>query len=206
MTLTVGFDLDMTLIDSRPGVASTMREVAGRTGFPIDADLVVSRLGPPLEQELAHWVPAERVTETSHLYREIYRDLGAGTLAMPGAVEALAAVRAAGGRSVVVTAKREDLARLCLAAVDLPVDSVAGWMWGAGKGPALRDFGASVYVGDHVLDVAAARAAGALAVAVVTGGTCAKELLDAGADVVLDDLRAFPGWLSGHLLEMRLTS
>ncbi len=48
--------------------------------------------------------------------------------------------------------------------------------------------------------------AGALAVAVVTGGTSAKELLDAGADVVLDDLRAFPGWLSGHLLETRLTS
>ncbi|NUV50253.1 HAD family hydrolase, partial [Streptomyces sp. CAI-78] len=44
----VGFDLDMTLIDSRPGIGAAYRVLAAETGVPIDVDLVVSRLGPPL--------------------------------------------------------------------------------------------------------------------------------------------------------------
>ena len=51
----------MTLIDSRAGVAATMRALIDETGAPIDADVVAARLGPPLEQELAMWVPADQV-------------------------------------------------------------------------------------------------------------------------------------------------
>ncbi|BFO22549.1 hypothetical protein SHKM778_89370 [Streptomyces sp. KM77-8] len=43
---TVGFDLDMTLIDSRPGIRACYLALAARTGAYIDADLAVSRLGP----------------------------------------------------------------------------------------------------------------------------------------------------------------
>ena len=51
--LVVGFDLDMTLIDSRPGVHATICALVAETGVLIDPDVVVARLGPPLEQELA---------------------------------------------------------------------------------------------------------------------------------------------------------
>jgi phosphoglycolate phosphatase len=53
-----------------------------------------------------------------------------------------------------------------------------------------KDFGgtATVLVGDTPLDVAAARATGARAVAVATGGTSADELAESGADAVLPDL------------------
>jgi len=53
-----------------------------------------------------------------------------------------------------------------------------------------RDFSgaATVLVGDTPLDVAAAQATGARAVAVATGGTKADELAESGADVVLPDL------------------
>lgn len=44
--LTVGFDLDMTLIDSRPGIKAAYEALVAETGTPIDTDLVVSRLGP----------------------------------------------------------------------------------------------------------------------------------------------------------------
>ncbi len=47
--LVVGFDLDMTLVDSRPGIAATLRALSAETGVFIDAELVVSRLGPTLE-------------------------------------------------------------------------------------------------------------------------------------------------------------
>src|SRR6266511_3871761 len=72
--LTVGFDLDMTLVDSRPGIAATYRVLSQRTGVAIDTDLVVSRLGPPLVHEMAHWFPAEQVAEAVEEYRALYSD------------------------------------------------------------------------------------------------------------------------------------
>ncbi|MBT2525411.1 HAD family hydrolase [Streptomyces sp. ISL-99] len=197
--LTVGFDLDMTLIDSRPGIKATYEALAAETGAYIDADLAITRLGPPLERELAFWFPEERIQEMCDRYREIYPTHAiTPTPAMPGAREAMAAVRAAGGRAVVVTAKHEPNAKLHLAHLGIDPDAVVGWLWAEAKAEALREHGASVYVGDHLGDVRGARAAGALSVAVPTGPCGAAELREAGADVVLDDLTAFPAWLAGY--------
>ena len=97
-TLVVGFDLDMTLIDSRPGVHATICALVAESGAVIDPDVVVARLGPPLEQELAHWVPADQIDPLADRYRELYAELGiAGTTALPGAAAALDAVRDSGG-------------------------------------------------------------------------------------------------------------
>ena len=70
--LTVGFDLDMTLIDSRPGIHAAYLALSAETGTYIDADLAVTRLGPPLEDELVHWFPDERIAEIGDRYREMY--------------------------------------------------------------------------------------------------------------------------------------
>ncbi|MGI5482154.1 HAD family hydrolase [Streptomyces lavendofoliae] len=200
--LTVGFDLDMTLIDSRPGIHATYRALSAETGVWIDADLAVTRIGPPLEQELAHWFPADRVGETGDRYREIYPAYAIGpTLAMPGAREAIQAVRAAGGRAIVVTAKHEPNAKLHLAHLGIEPDAVIGWLWAEAKAEALREHGARVYVGDHTGDVRGARAAGALAVSVPTGPCDADELRAAGADVVLPGLTAFPAWWDAYRAE-----
>src|SRR2546423_15398758 len=43
--LTVGFDLDMTLIDSRPGIAATYDALAAETGRGIDSAAPATRLG-----------------------------------------------------------------------------------------------------------------------------------------------------------------
>jgi phosphoglycolate phosphatase len=198
--LTVGFDLDMTLIDSRPGIRSAMLALAERTGTYIDADLAISRLGPPLADELINWFPADEVPAVADLYREMYPSFAvAATPAMPGAPEAIAAVRAAGGRAIVVTAKYEPNAKLHLAHLGIDADAVIGDLWAEQKAEALREEGASVYVGDHVGDVRGARTAEALSVAVATGPCDAEELRAAGADVVLADLTEFPRWLSDYL-------
>ncbi|MFJ1732432.1 HAD family hydrolase [Streptomyces sp. NPDC088254] len=198
-TLTVGFDLDMTLIDSRPGIHACYTALSERTGRPVDADLVVTRLGPPLADELVNWFPADEVDAVGDLYREIYPTVAiAPTLALPGAREAIAAVRAAGGKAVVVTAKYEPNAELHLAHLGIEPDALVGDLWAEGKAAALREHGADVYVGDHVGDVRGARAAGALSVAVATGPCDVRELTDAGADVVLGDLTEFPAWLAAY--------
>ncbi|SBT92014.1 HAD family hydrolase [Streptomyces sp. G1] len=196
---TVGFDLDMTLIDSRPGIHATYTALAERTGTYIDADLAVTRLGPPLVEEIANWFPAERVTEVAELYRAMYPEFAiAATPALPGAAEAVAAVQAAGGRAIVVTAKYEPNAKLHLAHLGIEPDAIIGDLWAERKAEALREHDASVYVGDHLGDIRGARAAGALSVAVATGPYDADALRAAGADVVLADLTRFPRWLESY--------
>ncbi|MEW1635134.1 HAD family hydrolase [Streptomyces sp. NPDC093801] len=194
--LTVGFDLDMTLIDSRPGIRAAWQALSAKTGAHIDADLAVTRLGPPLEEELAYWFPEEQIPAMRDLYREMYPTYAIEpTPAMPGAREAVKAVQALGGRAIVVTAKNEPNARQHLDHLGIEADAVIGWLWAEGKAEALREYGAQVYVGDHIGDVRGARKAGALSVAVTTGPCAASELREAGADVVLDDLTALPAWL-----------
>jgi phosphoglycolate phosphatase len=194
---TVGFDLDMTLIDSRPGIAATYRALAAATGVYVDADAAAGRLGPPLEQELRHWFPAEQVPEAVSRYRALYREHAIEpSVALPGAAQAVAAVHERGGRVLVVTAKRGDLAKLHIAHLGLPVDEVAGLAWLEGKARALRAAGAVGYVGDHVADMAAAQSAGVPGVGVATGPCTRADLLAAGASVVLDDLTGFPAWLA----------
>ena len=200
--LSVGFDLDMTLIDSRPGIKAAYEALAAETGTHIDAELAITRLGPPLELELAHWFPEEERAAAAERYRELYPRYAIGpTLAMPGAREAMEAVRGApgGGRAIVVTAKHQPNAEQHLAHVGIEPDSVTGWLWAEAKAEALREHGAAVYVGDHTGDVLGARTAGALSVAVATGPCGEDELRAAGADVVLPDLTAFPEWLDGYL-------
>lgn len=63
----------------------------------------------------------------------------------------------------------------------------------AGKTYARTDV---VVIGDTIRDVAAARACGAVAVAVATGSQDAATLRAAGADVVLDTLDGWPAWLA----------
>ncbi|AQS69023.1 HAD family hydrolase [Streptomyces pactum] len=197
--LTVGFDLDMTLIDSRPGIRACYLALTERTGTYVDADLAVTRLGPPLEEELANWFPADEIAATADLYREMYPTYAvAATPALPGAREAITAVRDAGGRAIVVTAKYEPNAKLHLAHLGIEPDAVIGDLWAEQKAVALREQGADVYVGDHLGDVRGARAAGAHSVAVASGPCSADELRAAGADVVLADLTRFPQWLAGY--------
>ncbi|WP_307537957.1 HAD family hydrolase [Streptomyces sp. V3I8] len=198
-SLTVGFDLDMTLIDSRPGIRACYQALSERTGVFIDADLAVTRLGPPLADELVNWFPAEQVETVADVYRAMYPTHAiTATPAMAGAREAIAAVRAAGGRAVVVTAKYEPNAKLHLSHLGIDADAVIGGLWAEGKAQALREYDAGVYVGDHTGDVRGARTAGALSVAVATGPCDEEELRAAGADVVLKDLLEFPDWLVTH--------
>ncbi len=197
--LTVGFDLDMTLIDSRPGIRACYEELAAATGVRIDAGLAVSRLGPPLEWELAHWFPEAEIPAMVDHYRAIYPAYAIDpSPAMPGAREAIAAVQAAGGRAIVVTAKNEPHAELHLRHLGIAPDAVVGRLWAEAKAEALRAYGASVYVGDHLGDVRGARTAGALSVTVPTGPCGADELRAEGADVILGDLTEFPAWLASY--------
>jgi phosphoglycolate phosphatase len=196
--LTVGFDLDMTLVDSRPGIRASMAALTRETGVPVDVEVVINRLGPKLEWELAHWFPAEQVAHACKRYRAHYWEhcVGAGTLLLPGARAAVDAVRASDGHVLVVTAKSESLAHRCLKTVGLKADVVVGHVYGDEKRDALTEHGATIYVGDTITDVKSALDASVTAVAVTTGPDDRAALLASGAHAVLGSLEEFPAWLT----------
>jgi uncharacterized protein len=203
--LAVGFDLDMTLIDTVPGFAATLRVLGEELGVEFPVEEMTTKLGPPLEHLLEPHLAAEAVAPAGDRFRALYVDHAVTpTPVLPGAHEALAAVRAQRGRVVLVTGKYPANAQRHVDHLGLDVDVLEGWVWGVGKAEVLKREGVSVYVGDHVHDVEGARAAGALSVSVLTGGSTRDELEDAGTDVVLESLEEFPAWLDQHLLATRL--
>ena len=143
--LVVGFDLDMTLIDTRPGIAAVWDALSAETGVAIDSRCrggparaaagrgargLVPRGGPGCRRR-----PVPRAVPVAGGRRR--------SPVLPGAREAVAAVRRHGGTVVVVTGKYEPNARLHLDHLGLDVDHVVGWLWGPeqgrGAGRARRD-------------------------------------------------------------------
>jgi pyridinium-3,5-biscarboxylic acid mononucleotide sulfurtransferase len=203
--LVVGFDLDMTLIDTVAGFRATLEVLASELDVVFPTEAMTARLGPPLDHLLREHLPEDQVGPAADRFRALYPDHAVlPTEAFAGAHEALAAVRRHAGRILLVTGKHTPNAHLHVEHLGLDVDLVEGRVWGAGKAAVLQREGASIFVGDHVHDVEGARAAGILSVSVLTGGCSEAELREAGTDVVLRDLTEFPGWLEEHLLTSRL--
>jgi phosphoglycolate phosphatase len=200
--LTVGFDLDLTLVDSHERIISAYIRALGDLGVQVSSEQLAPHLGMPLANTAAAVGAAVDADALVLLYRHYYDEPEAPkTLPMNGASGALRAVHAAGGRTVVVSAKFTPAVHQALAEAELTglVDVVYGELFASDKASALVAEGASVYVGDHPGDMVAARAAGAYAVGVTTGANDKAALLAAGADLTVSDLDTFVAWLPGHV-------
>jgi phosphoglycolate phosphatase len=194
----VGFDLDMTLIDSRPAIMASWRAVSAETGVRIDLDQVDIRMGIKLEEEVTYWFPPADRENAAACYRRHYTVLAPGlTTLLPGAEGALTAVQQSGERAVVVTAKHAISVGPSLGAVGLAPDEVFTHVHGPQKAEVLIRLGAAAYVGDTPADMRAGRDAGAVAIGVPTGSFSAGQLTAAGADLVLASLLEFPPWYAG---------
>jgi phosphoglycolate phosphatase len=200
--LTVGFDLDLTLVDSHNRILSAFVRALGDLGVTVSREQVIPHLGLPLMDTVAAVGAVVDAEAMVARYRHYYDEPDAPrTLPMPGALEALRSVRAAGGRSVVVSAKFTPAVHQALAEAGLAdlVDAVYGDLFAQDKATALVAQGASIYVGDHPGDMTAARTADACAVGVFTGANDEATLLAAGADFALADLATFAAWLPDHV-------
>ena len=193
----VGFDLDMTLIDSRPAIMAAFEAMSRDMSANVDLDAVDGRLGIKLEDELAYWFAPEGVAGAAAATGGIVRLAAEKTSALPGARKALAAVRAAGERAVIITAKHPVSVGPSLRAAGLTADELFTHVHGPEKAEVLRTLGAVVYVGDTPPDVTAGISAGARAIGVATGSFTPAELRSAGAELVLGTLEEFPAWYHG---------
>jgi phosphoglycolate phosphatase len=195
----VGFDLDMTLVDSADGIVTSVQYVVAQYGVEADGDEIRSTIGLPLDHVFPRWLPDEPYDVLLAAYRAHYREHGIPlTRPMVGATEAIAAVRERGDRVLVVTAKYGAVAHLALEAAGLDADEIVGDLFAEGKATALREHSAWAYVGDHPGDIRAARSADVISIVVPSGPTSRDELLAAGPDHVLADLTHLPAWLAAN--------
>jgi len=194
--LVVGFDLDMTLVDSAEGIAEALVHVCGIHGVEIQKADALATIGLPLDQVFPLWLPDLPYDQLLDEYRAHYGVFGIpkSTL-LPGARESVDVVKELGGKTVVVSAKKKDFVDRVLTVVELDIDVTYGYLFAEHKGEALRTENAQVYVGDHPGDIQAARTAGALSVVVVSGPSTKEELLSKKPDVLFESLLEFPDWL-----------
>jgi pyrophosphatase PpaX len=205
---TVVFDLDGTLADTIPLIVASYRHAFRAVlGEEVDESRARAWIGRPLLPVLLEQSP-EHGEALDRAYREWNLANTTRLIRRYDGVDALlGALAAAGVRTGVVTSKRRDTARTALEAVGLAhlVEVVAALEDTERHKPdpapllhGAQQLGADprscVYVGDAVVDVEAARAAGMAAVAVTWGAGERPSLEAAGPDAVLrtvSDLAAY---------------
>lgn len=210
---TVLFDLDGTLVDSRPAILRSVRHTLVELGHepPAPGELHWF-IGPPLEHGFATLLARfgdDRVEEAVATYRRHYSAHGLfDGPPFPGIPELLAELAAAGLRLFVATSKREDFAVRAVEAFGLAphVEAVHGAAHGRpeeksvliarllarhGLAPA-----SAVMIGDREHDVNGARHNGLRAIGVLYGYGSREELETAGAH----ELAGSPAELRERLL------
>lgn len=204
------FDLDGTLADTIPLIVASYRHAFREVlGEDVDDARARAWIGRPLLDALLEESPTH-----GHELDRVYREWNLANTARlirryDGVPELLGALTSSGVRCAVVTSKRRMTARLALEGVGIDhlVDVAAALEDTARHKPDPAPLlhgaavlgvepGACVYVGDAVVDVLAARAAGMAAVAVTWGAGERAALLAAGPDAVHDTVAG----LAAHLL------
>jgi phosphoglycolate phosphatase len=201
---TVGFDLDLTLLDMRAATAYALDRMNQQLGEDVDVDAVVAELGIPFRGQLGRWIPYDRLDVAVTAFGRALLDGGLGLVRpMPGAARVLRAVRARGGQLVVITGRHPKIALACLrhCGLDTLTDAVTGKVVGLDKAPPMRYYAVEAFVGDHVLDMAGAVAAGAAGIGVLTGSHTERELSGRGASAVVANLHELSEWLGRMRVE-----
>lgn len=187
--LVVGFDLDMTLVDSRRGIVGCMQRALEARGVAATEEQLWPLIGAPLLDNLALFLPDEQVEAAAADYRADYLVQAIElTVLLPGARELVDAIHDADGTVLVVSAKNPTAVKAVLEHVGIDPDIVVGDLFGHDKATPLREHRATSYIGDHIGDMHAAITAGVRAIGVATGPVDADTLQEAGADLVVEDL------------------
>jgi phosphoglycolate phosphatase len=199
---TVLLDLDGTLVDHFAAIHRCHAHAMTRLGLPAPTPAQVrAAVGGGLENAIRRLAGPEHVAAVLPLFRaHMEETMLDDVTALPGARELLAALRATGSQTAVLTNKHGDAARRICAHLGLAplLDAVVGAGDTAWLKPDPRltahtltllggDATDTLLIGDSPYDVQTARNTGLACWCVTTGTHTAEELRAAGAE------RVFPG-------------
>ena len=194
------FDLDGTLTDPARGIVACIWHAMDRLGLERPpAEKLTQYIGPPLAESLATLVGDARAEDALHHYRARYGETGWRENAVyAGIDDMLARLRGSGFELYVATSKVQVFATRILSHFEL--DGYFSGVFGAeldGRRAdksdllqfALASTGTSagaVMIGDRRYDVAGAQSNGMRSIGVTWGFGSRDELIEAGADVLVD--------------------
>jgi phosphoglycolate phosphatase len=199
---TILFDLDGTLVDTRPGIIGSYWAALRALGHEPDPHIdLTAFIGPPMKDVmgriLRHYGD-DRISQAIEAYRADYSAVGIGNSALYDGVRPLLSnLSQAGYRTVVATSKRFLIAEALL--VFHGIRPCFEAVYGATADGALdnkRNLIAhilrverltperTVMIGDRRYDVTGARANGVRAVGALWGYGTRRELVEAGADAL----------------------
>ena len=194
------FDLDGTLTDPARGIVACIWYAMDRLGLERPpAQALTEYIGPPLAESLATLVGDSRAEDALRHYRARYAETGWQENAVyAGIDDMLARLRGAGLELYVATSKAQIFATRILSHFEL--DGYFSAVFGAeldgrraDKSDLLRfaltttgTSAGAVMIGDRRYDVAGARSNGMRSVGVTWGFGSRDELIEAGADALVD--------------------
>jgi len=198
------FDLDYTLVDSSEGIVYCFNQARRRAGEPeVEPEKIIQRIGHPIEETFLRFGSADPVGR-----RVVFRQMAAeGAMAersflLPGVADTIRALHGRGYRLAVASTKARVeiiriLERLGLVGyfeafcgsdeVEKAKPAPDSLLKVLAQTKVLPE--QAVYVGDHVVDIEAAKAAGVPVIA-LEGGPCShEEKVAAQPDALIQDLR-----------------
>ncbi len=200
------FDLDGTLVDTVYAHVFAWQRALAELGMPVDGWRIHRRIGMSgglftraVAREIGRELSDKEIEAAQRRHGEIFRELLPVRRPLPGAIELLGALRAAGIPHGIATSGRRPEIDQSLDALGVPPDTVVverGDVLRAKPEPDLflacqERLGVLVadcyVVGDAVWDLLAARRAGMLSVGLLSGGYGEDELSRAGAFRVYRD-------------------
>lgn len=212
-TTSILFDLDGTLCDPREGIVHCLQYALGELGIAEPAeDQLVRYIGPPLHESFAALLGAtdvELIQRAVGLYRKRFTSKGMFENKLyPGITDALAALKAAHDRLLVVTSKPTIFARQIIAHFGLGefFQNVYGSELNgtrANKRELISHVlqqetivsAKAVMIGDREHDIKGATANRVRAVGVLWGYGSREELTRAGASVLCGTPESLPNYL-----------
>ena len=207
MKTTIGFDLDMTLVDSAAGITACMSDSLKAFKIKgITTEQQYKTIGIPLRDAFAQWVEEGKVDEVVAYYRSKFDEIAFPHMKLlPHALEALTACEAHNVEVLVVSSRKQESLEGLLRYLNI-IDKfslVKGGAFGEAKGAILKEAGAAIYVGDHEGDVRGAKAGECFSIAVCTGPSTQESLAAENPDILMKDLSEFGPFLDKYMNEVQ---
>ncbi len=218
------FDLDGTLVDSVPDLATAVDSMMRQLNMPERgqarvrdwvSDGAEELIKRALSNSMAGEVAPELLARARPLFYQAYREcLGEGSQLYPGVAEGLVQLRQRGVPLACVTNKQAELARPLLQSLGILeyFDQLVGGECVQNKKPApdallkaAERMGISVgdglMVGDSINDIRAARNAGCPVVCLPYGYNYGNDIRNDGPDRVIERMTELPGLLASANVE-----